>query len=119
MTITIRPIITIEECQYFQELERRVWSSEEIDIMPIHVLVTVAKNGGIALGAFTADGPPELGGMVGTTLGWHGLGVDKTTGHAQIKLCSHMAGVQALKQLGFETLPLADSLLITGQGCLT
>ncbi len=92
MTITIRPINTVEHCQYFQALERRVWSSEDMDIMPIHVLITVAKNGGIMLGAYSNDGPPELGGMVGMTIGWHGVGTNQR-GQPQIKLCSHMAGV--------------------------
>ncbi len=93
MTITIHPITTVEHCQYFQELERRVWSSEDMDIMPVHVLITVAKNGGILLGAYADDGPPELKGLVGMTLGWYGIGANKLTGQRQLKLCSHMAGV--------------------------
>ena len=118
MTITIRPIITIEQCQHFQELERRVWSSEDMDIMPIHVLVTVAKSGGIVLGAYTDDGPPELDGMVGTTLGWHGVGIDKTSGDPKLKLCSHMAGVLPHwqgKRVGLQ-LKLAQRAAVLAQG---
>ncbi len=93
MTIIIKPINTVEHCQYFQELERRVWSSEDLDLMPMHVLITVAKNGGVFLGAYASDGPPELAGLVGMTIGWYGIGENHTTGQQQLKFCSHMAGV--------------------------
>lgn len=118
MTITIRPIITVEQCQHFQELERRVWSSEDMDIMPIHVLITVAKNGGILFGAYTADGPPELDGLVGMTLGWYGVGLNAQTQHQQLKLCSHMAGVLPHwqgKRVGLQ-LKLAQREAVLAQG---
>lgn len=118
MTITIRPIITVEQCQHFQELERRVWSSEDMDIMPIHVLITVAKNGGILFGAYTADGPPELDGLVGMTLGWYGVGLNAQTQQQQLKLCSHMAGVLPHwqgKRVGLQ-LKLAQREAVLAQG---
>lgn len=93
MSITIRPINTVQGCEHFQELERRVWSSEDLDIMPIHVLITVAKNGGLLLGAYAEDGPRELDGLVGAALGWLGAGPEPTTDKSKVKLCSHMAGV--------------------------
>ena len=93
MSITIRPINTVQGCEHFQELERRVWSSEDLDIMPIHVLITVAKNGGLLLGAYAEEGPRELDGLVGAALGWLGAGQEPTTGKPKVKLCSHMAGV--------------------------
>ena len=93
MSITIRPINTVQGCAHFQELERRVWSSEDMDIMPVHVLITVAKNGGLLLGAYAEEGPRELDGLVGAALGWLGAGQEPTTGKPKVKLCSHMAGV--------------------------
>jgi len=93
MSISIRPINTVQGCEHFQELERRVWSSEDMDIMPIHVLITVAKNGGILLGAYAEQGPRELDGLVGAALGWLGAGQEPNTGKTKVKLCSHMAGV--------------------------
>ena len=88
--IRFRLLKDAEECRYFHELERRVWRNPDSDMVPIHVLVTVAKNGGGLLGAFADDGPPEMGGMVGAALWW--LGTDGTEAN-KLKVCSHIAGV--------------------------
>jgi predicted GNAT superfamily acetyltransferase len=91
-SISVRQLRTIDECKYFQEVQRRVWVGEdEVDIVPIHVLITQAKNGGMLLGAFTDDGPEFTGGMVGLTFGWPAFTGEG--GSKQIKFCSHMAGV--------------------------
>lgn len=90
--IAVRQLRTIDECKYFQEVQRRVWVGEdEVDIVPIHVLITQAKNGGMLLGAFTDDGPEFTGGMVGLTFGWPAFTGEG--GSKQLKFCSHMAGV--------------------------
>jgi len=118
MTIIIRAINTVEHCQYFQELERRTWSSEDLDIMPMHVLITVAKNGGLFLGAYASDGPSELEGLVGMTIGWYGMGTNHTTGRQQLKFCSHMAGVLPAWQgqrIGLQ-LKLAQREAVLAQG---
>jgi predicted GNAT superfamily acetyltransferase len=91
-SITIRRLYTLEECALFQEVQRRVWGGEaEIDIVPVHVLVTQAKNGGLLLGAFAENGPEATGGMVGLTFGWPALA--EVNGGKILKFCSHMAGV--------------------------
>ena len=90
--IEIRPLKTLEECQHFQEVQRRVWNSDDLDVVPTHVLITQMKNGGLLLGAFAPDGPAELDGMVGILLGWPGLVQDRE-GRWQPKHCSHMVGV--------------------------
>ncbi|CAN5648336.1 GNAT family N-acetyltransferase [soil metagenome] len=118
MTITIRPINTVEHCQYFQEIERRVWASEDLDIMPMHVLITVAKNGGVFLGAYASDGPAELEGLVGMTIGWYGIGTNHITGRQQLKFCSHMAGVLPTwqgRRIGL-ALKLAQRVAVLEQG---
>ncbi|MCB0113764.1 MAG: hypothetical protein KDD84_06730 [Caldilineaceae bacterium] len=90
--ITIRKLITVEECQHFQELQHRVWVGEpDTEIVPIHVLITQAQNGGMLLGAFAADGPESHGGMVGIAFGWPGFG--QVDGAPALKFCSHMVGV--------------------------
>jgi predicted GNAT superfamily acetyltransferase len=93
--ITIRPLNDVEACGHFQEIERLVWGSEDVDIMPTHVLITLAKNGGLVLGAFAADGPASTGGMVGVAMGWLGMGIDPALPDSppRLKFCSHMAGV--------------------------
>jgi predicted GNAT superfamily acetyltransferase len=79
---------SVEGAEHFVELQRRVWGSDPLDVVPNHVTVTVIKNGGALLGAYAEDGPPETGGMVGAAFWW--LGVDE---HYTLKVCSHMAGV--------------------------
>ena len=49
--ITIRPIKNVEGCNQFTELQRRIWGSPELDLVPNHVLITCLKNGGAILGA--------------------------------------------------------------------
>ena len=93
MSITIRPITTAVEAEHFQEIERRVWLAPELDVMPTHVLITVALNGGGVIGAYADDGPPDLNGLVGVALWWLGVGRHPVTGQEQVKACSHMAGV--------------------------
>lgn len=93
--ITIRPIKDVAACGHFQEIERIVWGGDPLEMMPTHVLVTLAKNGGLVLGAYAPDGPENTGGVVGVALGWLGTGVDPATPNAppKVKFCSHMAGV--------------------------
>jgi len=96
MSIIVRPLETIEEIEHFQIIEQRVWGSDEENIVPTHVLITLAHNGGLVMGAYAEDGPAELGGMVGIVAGW--LGADVPPGSPagtalRIKFCSHMAGV--------------------------
>jgi predicted GNAT superfamily acetyltransferase len=119
-TITIRPLTTAEECDYFQAVEHIVWGSEDSDVVPTHVLVTVAKNGGLVLGAFAPDGPQQSGGLVGIALGWLGTGVDPATPNTppKIKFCSHMAGVAPTwqgKHVGLR-LKLAQRDFVLAQG---
>lgn len=110
MSLTLKLIKDSTGSLHFQELIRRVWDSPENDLVPVHVSVTIAKNGGALLAAYADDGPPETGGMVGATLWW--LGTDtypvpspdanESSPVAQhqdapslsvLKACSHMAGV--------------------------
>lgn len=85
-------IKSYEQVPHFNALVQRIWGTENDDI-PVHVLVTIAKNGGGILLAKADDGPPELDGAIGATLWW--LGVQKPRGEDmfKIKACSHMAGV--------------------------
>jgi predicted GNAT superfamily acetyltransferase len=95
MEITICPVDDVESCSHFQELERLVWDTEPIDVVPNHILLTLVKNGGTLLGAFASDGPAETGGMVGGALSWLGVGIDPADPNSgpRLKVCSHMLGV--------------------------
>lgn len=86
-----------EGVAHFNALTRRIWGTNSDDDIPVHVLVTMAKNGGGLLVARADDGPPELDGMVGMALWWLGIqqrpSEREVESTPQLKACSHMAGV--------------------------
>ena len=88
MSYTLHPITNLAGCTHFQTLERIVWGSDETEVVPNHVLVTVVQNGGGLIGAYADDGPGETGGLVGAVFWWLG-----TTKAGALKVCSHIAGV--------------------------
>lgn len=111
---TIRQLETVEEYKEAEELQRQAWGLSDLDIAPLHILLTIHKSGGLALGAFDS----QTGALLGFLLGFYGR---DENGHW--KHCSHMMGVlpeardrgigQALK-LEQRRLILADGLdLIT------
>ena len=81
--ISIRALKEAAEFQQCEELQRRVWGMEDISVVPVHLLLTAQKNGGLVLGAFD-----EQETMVGFVFGFLGM-----TDQGQVKHCSHMAGV--------------------------
>lgn len=91
--ITLRVGTSAAEAEQFVALQRLVWGSDPLEVVPNHVTVTVLKNGGALLGAYDDEGPAETGGMVGAAFWW--IGQDRRTpdGPLQLKICSHMAGV--------------------------
>lgn len=91
--ITVRAVGDVAGSRMIQEVERRTWGAEETDILPTHILVTLAKNGGLVLGAFAPAGPTATGGMVGFVVGWLGTTPATATAPPRIKHCSHIAGV--------------------------
>ena len=84
----IRPIKTEDEYRAVEMLQREIWGSEEIEIIPHDLMMTVHKNGGVMLGAFDpqTEGEP----MIGFVFGFIGMQPD-----GKIKYCSHIAGVTA------------------------
>jgi len=108
--VQIRPIRAIEEVLRVEELQRQVWEiTDNTEVVPVHLLVTAAENGGVLLGAFDQ----ASGEMVGFVFSF--LGRDET---GQLKHCSHMLGVlPALRngQIGFQ-LKLAQRQSILQQG---
>jgi predicted GNAT superfamily acetyltransferase len=86
MKIEIRPIVTASDYLALEELQREIWGAQELEIIPYHLLLTVQKNGGILLGAFTiVEGIEHL---VGFVFGFAGI-----TSNGRVKHCSHVAGV--------------------------
>ncbi|MEM7533239.1 MAG: hypothetical protein AAF639_13745 [Chloroflexota bacterium] len=92
--ITIRSMKTAHDAALFQELQRRVWGkNDEVEIIPASVIVTIKKSGGVFVGAFSEEGPPELKGLVGSGLGWLGARTDDDGTFLGLKLSSHIVGV--------------------------
>ena len=74
MSITLRRLEDVEDAERFSRLEALIWQSPPEDNVPVHVTITVIRNGGGLIGAFADDGPAETGGMVGLTFWFPGIG---------------------------------------------
>jgi predicted GNAT superfamily acetyltransferase len=107
-SITIRVLKDAAEFHQCEELQRQVWGMEDLSIVPLHLLLTAQKNGGLVLGAFD-----EQGTMVGFVFGFLGM-----SDQGQVKHCSHMAGVLPEyqgQQIGYR-LKLAQREHVLAQG---
>jgi predicted GNAT superfamily acetyltransferase len=86
----IRPLTTLDDFHAAEEVQRAAWDSDDIDIVPLHIMLTMAKNGGVALGAFASNQ------LVGFVLGFLGTS-DRYGAEApatvKLKHCSHQLGV--------------------------
>ena len=112
--ILVRALETTEEFRAAEQVQRQVWPGSELDVVPLHMLTTVAHNGGLVLGAFHGDR------MVGFLLGF--LGTDEGQMNrpalARLKHCSHMMGVVPEYQgqhVGYQ-LKLAQRDYVSAQG---
>jgi len=87
--LTIRPLDSNADFEELEEVQRAIWPGSELIVVPMHLLTTVAHNGGLVLGAF------DEGHMVGFVFGF--LGTDDRESHrpamARLKCCSHQLGV--------------------------
>src|SRR6202163_3556858 len=79
--ITIRPCHGIEEFEACLRLERAVWKSLDIDVVPIPLFVVASETGGQVLGAFHGS---DLVGFTLAIAGWR---------NRQPFLHSHMTAV--------------------------
>ncbi len=80
--IVIRSLVTHEEILAVEQLQRDAWGVPDVDVVPLHMLITPPRHGGLLLGAFDGE---RLAGFV---FGFLGLAAD-----GRLKHCSHMAGV--------------------------
>ncbi|MCX6079018.1 MAG: GNAT family N-acetyltransferase [Chloroflexi bacterium] len=83
--LTIRILDTPEEMEQVENLQRLVWPGSETDVVPSHLLITVAHNGGVVLGAYEDEK------LVGMLFGFTGL--YHTPDGPRPKHCSHQMGV--------------------------
>ena len=80
MSITLRRLEDVEDAERFSRLEALIWQSPPEDNVPVHVTITVIRNGGGLIGAFADDGPAETGGMVGLAFWFPGIGSPGVSG---------------------------------------
>ncbi len=87
--INIKPLETISDFQAAEELQRKVWSGPDLEVVPMHVLTTVAHNGGVVIGAWDGER------LVGFVFGFLGTveGELHRPAASRLKHCSHMLGV--------------------------
>lgn len=115
MNDAVRLLETPAEIAATEELQRAVWPGSDLEIVPAHVLITAAHNGGLVAGAFAGE---RLAGFVWGFLGW-----DDRADPPRLKHCSHMLGVhpafrnrglgEALKRFQFEHVQRQGLRLIT------
>jgi len=82
--ITVRTLATHDDYHCAEAVQREIWGMQDpTQVIPLHVLLTAQKNGGLVAGAFDSSGD-----MIGILFGFIGL-----TPEGKFKHCSHIAGV--------------------------
>jgi predicted GNAT superfamily acetyltransferase len=82
---SIRILESPEEMAAAEELQRLVWPGSDLDVVPAHLLLTAAHNGGLVLGAYSEER------LVGMLFGFPGI--EDVPDGPRPKHCSHMLGV--------------------------
>ncbi len=92
MRITIRPLETHDELRACEDVQREAWGMIERDVVPMHLLVTFLRYGGLVLGAFDGER------VAGFVYGFPGLlGEDDERARwlgTRVIHCSEMLGVR-------------------------
>src|SRR5688572_10961592 len=92
--MTIRPLTEISEFEKCVELQREAWGSADIDLIPVRMLVTQNRIGGLVLGAFDNE---RLVGFVNTMPGirddmpyWYSQMLGVARDHWNTGIASHL-----------------------------
>ena len=83
----LRILENYDEIEAVERLFTAIWSGSEVDIVPAHLLVTIAKNGGLIIGAYEDEQ------IIGFVFGF--LGFTSRPDLPKLKHCSHQLGVLA------------------------
>ncbi len=114
---SIKILDTIDQLLAVEDLQRLVWPGSETDIVPAHLLLTAAHNGGIVLGAFFEEGSSRTNSqLLGFVFGFPGI--YQTPDGPRLKHCSHILAVHPefrSKGLGFR-LKRAQWQMVRKQG---
>jgi len=88
MHITIRPVQLLAEYRAVEQVQREAWGMDDRSIVPLNMLITAHRHGGLVLGAFSNLAENHGTGLLGFVFSFLGR-----TRSGEIKHCSHMAGV--------------------------
>ncbi|MCH7664056.1 MAG: GNAT family N-acetyltransferase [Chloroflexi bacterium] len=106
----LRILETYDEIEEVERLFPSIWPGSDVDTVPAHLLVTLAKNGGLVIGAYQDEQ------LVGFVFGF--LGFTTRPDLPKIKHCSHQLGVHPdfeNRGLGFK-LKRAQWQMVRNQG---
>lgn len=116
METSLRILNTPEEMQAVEELQRLVWTGSETEVVPVHMLMAAAHNGGLVIGAFAEGSEKDPNPLFGFVFGFPGIYL--TPDGPRLKHCSHMMGVHPDfrdRNLGF-SLKRAQWQMVRHQG---
>ncbi|MBE9524572.1 MAG: hypothetical protein IMY76_05700 [Chloroflexi bacterium] len=82
---------TPEEMRAVEQVQRTVWPGNEIEIVPAHLLLSLAHNGGTVIGAFDHSAGTNNAQLIGFVYGFPGIA--ETDQGFKWKFCSHQMGV--------------------------
>lgn len=82
--VRYRLLTTAEAIRPVERLQRDVWGFDDVEVVPLHVLLTAARHGGLLVGAYDGER------LVGFSFGYRGIDGDGTP-----VLCSHLLAVAA------------------------
>jgi predicted GNAT superfamily acetyltransferase len=82
--VEIRSLQTADAMREVETLQREVWGFDDVEVVPLHVLLTAARHGGQLLAAYRDER------MVGFSFGYRGVDADGTP-----VLCSHLLAVRS------------------------
>lgn len=104
--VRFRELTSVEDIRLVQEMERRVWGLDDIDVSPVLLMVALVKSGALLLGAFIDD---RLRGFAFSVPG------DR---HGRRLHWSHMTGIDdALRSSGLGTqLKLEQARRVAARG---
>ena len=83
--VDIRILETPEELKYVEDLQKKIWPGDDIEIVPVHIFRASIHNGGLVLGAFIGSR------MVGFVFGFPGY--ELIDSGLNVFHASHLAGV--------------------------
>jgi predicted GNAT superfamily acetyltransferase len=90
MKIGLKILDDPQDFRSVEDLQRQVWSGNETEIVPVHMLIAAAHNGGLVIGAFEEQAPGAEK-LVGFVFGFPGFYI--TPDGPRLKHHSHMMGV--------------------------